>query len=201
MILTRYSRRNHFVTSSLQTIGRLFHRGFSRKLICLALIFSLLLLPNSSQAFTQFPALALSAVDITSVPVNYLSTLIRGLWNKKAKPPQETMASRTSRVLRIRLTPFKLVGYIGETQTFSAIGLDFKGDIVHGAKFTWESEKTDKISIDEAGRTTFLAPGQAKIICRAGSASVEATVLVRPIRRPRQSDNEWKTDQDSLQVK
>lgn len=199
MNLTRHSLRYHWVTSSLQSISRLLKHSLGRKLACLILIFSLLLLPNSSQAFTHLPVLASSAVEVTSLPVNYLSTLLRWMVSRKAKPPQETVASRTSRVSRIRITPFKLVGYIGETQTFSAVGLDASGEIVHGAKFTWESEKTDKISIDEAGRTNFLAPGQTRIICRAGSTSAEATVQVRPIRRPRQSDSEWKTDQDSLQ--
>ncbi len=159
------------------------------------------MVPNSSQAFYELPTLASSAVDIATLPVNHLSTLLRWLLNKKAMPPQqETLASRTSRVSRIRITPFKLVGYINETQTFAAVGLDANGEIVHGAKFTWESEKADKISIDEAGRASFLQPGQTKIIARAGSASAEATVLVRPIRRPRQTDHEWKNDQDSLQV-
>jgi RHS repeat-associated protein len=164
------------------------------------LILSLLLMPNSSQAFTHLPVLASSAVDIASVPVNYLSTLLRAVWNKKTKPRQESLANRLSRISRIRLTPFKLVGYLGETQTFAAVGLDADGEIVHGAKFSWEAIDSSKLSIDEAGRATFLQPGKTKIICRAGSVAEEVTVLIRPLQRPLQSDANWKSDQDNLQV-
>jgi RHS repeat-associated protein len=200
MNLTRHSHRYHWVTSSLHSISRLLKRGLGRKLACLVLILSLLLMPNSSQAFTHLPVLASSAVDIASVPVNYLSALLRGLWNKKTKPRQENLASRLSRISRIRLTPFKLVGYLGETQTFAAVGLDANGEIVHGAKFTWESVDNNRLTIDEAGRATFLQPGKTKLICRAGSVAEEVTVLIRPVKRPRQSDAEERTDQDNLQV-
>ncbi len=116
-----------------------------------------------------------------------------------AIPRQETLAERIARVSTIRITPYKFVGYIGETQTFTAVGADSTGQVVHGVRFSWETSNQDKIQIDEAGRATFLQPGLVHIICRAGSAEARAFVLVRPTRRPIQTDLEWRLDQGSLQ--
>ena len=91
-----------------------------------------------------------------------------------------------------------MVGYVAETVTFVAMGADIRGDVVHGAKFTWESSDTSKLTIDEAGRATLLAAGTVIVTCRAGLSVKTAPVLIRPIRRPVQTDSEWRADQESL---
>jgi len=78
------------------------------------------------------------------------------------------------------------------------VGADIRGDLVHGAKFTWESSDTSKLTIDEAGRATLLAAGPVIVTCRAGLVVKTAPVLIRPVRRPLQTDSEWRADQDSL---
>jgi hypothetical protein len=108
------------------------------------------------------------------------------------------MADRTERVSTITVSPHKMVGYIGETVTFIAMGSDIRGEIVHGAKFTWESSDTDKLTIDEAGRAALLRPGMVIVTARAGVAVKTAAVLIRPTRRPVQTDAEWRADQDSI---
>jgi hypothetical protein len=91
-----------------------------------------------------------------------------------------------------------LVGYLGETVAFTAVGTDWRGEVVHGLKFTWEPSDPRKIIIDETGRAKFLEPGLAHIICRAGPVQETAAVLVRPGARPRQTDDEWINDQKTL---
>src|SRR5258708_7711564 len=48
-----------------------------------------------------------------------------------------TIAERTARVATIAVAPHRLVGYIGETVTFVAMGKDIQGQPAHGAKFQW----------------------------------------------------------------
>jgi hypothetical protein len=108
------------------------------------------------------------------------------------------MAERTARVATIAVAPHRLVGYIGETVTFVAMGSDVRGDLVHGAKFQWDSSDTNKLTIDEAGRATMLQPGMVIVTARAGVAAQAAPVLIRPIRRPVQTDQEWRADQGSF---
>jgi hypothetical protein len=91
-----------------------------------------------------------------------------------------------------------MVGYIGETVTFVAMGVDAQGQIVHGPRFTWDSSDTEKLVIDEAGRATLLQPGTVIVTARGGSATKTAPVLIRANRRPVQTDAEWQADQDSL---
>ncbi|HXF39109.1 MAG TPA: RHS repeat-associated core domain-containing protein [Blastocatellia bacterium] len=108
------------------------------------------------------------------------------------------MAERTARVSAISVSPQKYVGYIGDSVTFVAIGTDPEGQPAHGAKFTWESSNEDKLTIDEAGRATLLGPGLVRVTARAGAIEKTASVLIRPLRRRMQTDQEWKDDQDSL---
>lgn len=152
-----------FFTTTLFTV-----KSIPRKAVGLALVLSLLVLPNSAYAVSQLTAITSAVADFSSIPFHYFPRALNWLTNKNSSPQQETMANRLSRVSRIRITPFKLVGYLGETPTFSAAGWDANREIVHGAKFNWGSSDSDKSSIDEAGRAKFLQPGQTKIICRAG---------------------------------
>jgi len=112
--------------------------------------------------------------------------------------PQVRLADRIARVATIKVSPHKMVAYLNETITFIAMGSDVGGEIVQGAKFTWESSDTNKLTIDEAGRATTLRPGMVIVTSRAGSASNVARVLIKPNRRPVQTDMEWQADQDSL---
>ncbi|MFY9555891.1 MAG: hypothetical protein WAV20_04795 [Blastocatellia bacterium] len=63
---------------------------------------------------------------------------------------------------------------------------------------SWESSDSTKLEIDAAGRARFLQRGLVRITCRAGSVSATAAVLIRPNLRPRQSDAEWRLDQQRL---
>jgi hypothetical protein len=75
---------------------------------------------------------------------------------------------------------------------------NLRDQTVQGVKFSWESSDPEKVQVDDVGRGTFLQPGLARIICRAGTVQASVPVLVRPGRRPRQSDAEWWADQQSL---
>jgi len=109
-----------------------------------------------------------------------------------------TMAERTARVATISVAPHRLVGYIGESVTFVAMGKDIQGQPAHGAKFQWESSDTSKLTIDEAGRATMLNAGVVIVTARAGLAAQAAPVLIRSTRRPVQTDAEWRADQESF---
>ncbi len=101
-------------------------------------------------------------------------------------------------VAEVRVSPHKLVGYVGDRVSFAGMGVDGDGQPAHGAKFEWESSDTSKLEIDEAGGAALLHPGLVRVTCRAGSASRSAPVLIRPTRRRLQTDLEWRVDQDSL---
>ncbi|MFY9611288.1 MAG: hypothetical protein WAU45_22100 [Blastocatellia bacterium] len=102
------------------------------------------------------------------------------------------------RVARIQISPHRFVAYEGQSQNFSARPVNIAGQTIQGVRFSWESSDPDKVQIEDAGRATFLEPGRARITCRAGTAQASVPVLVRPGRRPRQSDAEWWADQQSL---
>lgn len=109
-----------------------------------------------------------------------------------------SMAERTARVNAISISPQRLVGYVGETVTFVAMGKGVNGQPAHGAKFQWESSDSGKLTIDEAGRATMLRPGMVIVTASAGAMSQAAPVLIRPFRRPLQTDQQWRDDQGSL---
>jgi hypothetical protein len=141
---------------------------------------------------------SLPVVIIPSAPV-VIPFPVLPIWpfNVGASRPM-TMAERTARVATISVAPHRMVGYIEETVVFVAMGSDIQGDLVHGAKFQWKSSDTGKLTIDEAGRATMLQPGKVRVTAQAGAATQSATVLIRPIRRPVQTDQQWQTDQESL---
>jgi hypothetical protein len=110
------------------------------------------------------------------------------------------MADRAAAVSRVQINPIKYVGYENEGNTFTARPSDFLDRTVQGVKFSWESSDTTKLQIDDAGRARFLQPGLAWVTCRAGTATSTAPVLIRSGHRPRQSDAEWRVDQQALAV-
>ncbi len=194
-------RINAHVHHGLRSIRRSARKGVRRKLICFVLISSLLILPGPGIAASDVRALASTAVDLTTSPIRYLQPILRSLFGfgAVARPQREdTLEDRQAQVARIRITPPRLVSYIGQVMTFGAVGSNFAGEIIDGADFFWESSDPSSVQIDDAGRATFLRPGLTTITCRAGAASTPARVLVRPGARPRQTDAEWKADQDSL---
>jgi RHS repeat-associated protein len=142
---------------------------------------------------------AYTGVDFSGVPVGYLPVVTKALlWFLTSPQQPQTLAERSAAVESVRLSPHKLVGYVGDHVTFVGMGVDSGGQPAHGAKFEWESSDTSELEIDEAGGATLLGPGLVRVTCRAGSASRSAPVLIRPTRRRLQTDLEWRADQDSL---
>jgi hypothetical protein len=158
--------------SRCPALTRLFRRRPFRKVICFGLISSLLILPGPGVAVSEVRALASTAVGLTTSPIRYFQPILRSLFGlgARARPQGETLADRIARVAQVRISPFKLVGYTGEGATFTATGADLFDRTLPGLKFTWESSDPEKLQIDEAGRVTFLQPGLARVICRAGTA-------------------------------
>ncbi|MEK6304443.1 MAG: hypothetical protein AABO41_27455 [Acidobacteriota bacterium] len=181
-------------------LTRWFRRRVFGKVISFTLIASLLILPGPGIAASDVRALASTAVDLTTAPIRFLQPILRSLFGfgAQARPRRETLTDRRARVSQIRVSPFKLVGYVGEGATFTASPTDFRDRTIQGVKFDWESSDPQKLQIDEAGRATFLQPGRAWITCRAGTASATAPVLIRPGHRPVQSDPDWRNDQNGL---
>jgi hypothetical protein len=188
---------------------------------CQAMILNLLIWPSAKVTFgaITFPVsgvastIASTVADLSSMvrslrsaPVIVIPSVpimipfpVLAIWpfNVQASRPI-SMAERTARVATINVSPHRMVGYIGETVTFVAMGSDIRGDLMHGAKFQWDSSDTNKLTIDEAGRAMMLRPGMVIVTARAGAATQAAPVLIRPIRRPVQTDQQWRADQESL---
>jgi hypothetical protein len=210
------SGRRHPRNPRITRGGRVF-----RTLTCHAIILNLLIWPSPQVTFgaITFPvSLVASGISsavaglssmvssLRSVPVVVIPSApimipfpVLPIWpfNVQASRPI-SMAERTARVATINVAPHRMVGYIGETVTFVAMGSDIRSDLVHGAKFQWGSSDTNKLTIDEAGRATMLRAGMVIVTARAGAAAQAAPVLIRPIRRPVQTDQQWRVDQESL---
>jgi len=162
--------------------------------IGLAVVFSLVMLPALGLAQK---ASLLSSLN-TAGPVRVVSKLFSIIFGTQEAPPEDA-SDRIAQIRSIRLSPSRFVGYPGESVRFQAIGRNFAGETVQGVVFdNWESSDSASVQVDDSGRARFLNPGLTTITCRAGAAVAVARVLVRPGRRPRQTDQEWKTDQDSL---
>ena len=76
--------------------------------------------------------------------------------------------------------------------------MNFADQTIQGVRFSWESSDPDKVQIDDTGRALFHRPSRAFITCRAGTVQATVPVLVRPGGWPRQSDQEWRADQEGL---
>jgi hypothetical protein len=129
------------------------------------------------------------------IAINWFKRLFR----RSATPPQqETTVDRNARVAHLRLSPGRFVGYIGETVNFAAMGIDASGQPAHGAQFDWSTDDTNKVQLDDAGRARLLAPGLARITCRVGNLTASARLLIRPVRRPLQTDQQWRIDDECV---
>jgi YD repeat-containing protein len=171
--------------------------GTRRRLVCLVLILSLLILPAPSYAFTQLSSFAYSAIDVSS-SINYLPTLWKWMFSSSGDEREETLEDRLAHVSQIQISPARLVAYDEQRITFTAIGLDSGGRTIQGLVFSWESSDSSKAQIDDNGRATFSQPGTCEITCHAGTVTATARVLVRSGRRPLQTDEEWRNDQRNL---
>ena len=188
---------------SLRYSSRLVPRWFRgrgrRKVLSLALILSLLSLPVPLLPLGQLPAMAATIVTVKDSPVRNFVSFLASIFASSQSPHRaETMSDRINRVSTIEISPRRFVGYQGQTVVFSALPTDSAGHTIQGVRFAWLSLNTDKVEIDEQGRATFLQPGLARIICRAGLAQSSASVLVRQGQRPRQTDAQWRADQDLI---
>src|SRR5215208_4344898 len=160
---------------------RLFARGWRRRTLCLVLTFGMLIVPDAGYVVSAASSLAVQVAKDTVAPVSDAFIWVKRLLRRSAKSSrQETPADRKNYVSRIQITPLKFVGYHGQAVNFTALPLNFNGETIQGVRFDWESSDNDKVQIDDSGRATFLQPGLARIICRAGSISAAAPVLVRP---------------------
>jgi RHS repeat-associated protein len=170
---------------------------FSRKLICLAVMLSLVMLPAPGLAY-EGRLFSSVTVDVTAGSVRVVSWLFNMIFGAQATPP-ETLADRVAQVRVIRMSPSRYVFYPGESLTFQAIGQNFAGQTVQGVVFDdWTSSNPASVQVDDSGHARSISPGLSTITCRVGAAVAIARVLVRPGGRPRQTDAEWKADQDSF---
>ena len=109
---------------------------------------ALLSMPGFDLALRQAPVLASSAVNSATSSFRGLTKFLEWLFGAKSSPTpvrQETLADRTNRVSKIRVVPAKLVAYIGDTHTFTAVGAGAGGEVLHGVRFNWFF-KPDKTS-------------------------------------------------------
>src|SRR5258705_491950 len=145
--------------------------ALSRKVIGLAVVFSLVMLPALGLAQK---ASLLSSLNTTG-PVRVVSKLFNMLFGTQEAPPEDA-SDRIAQVRTIRLSPSRFVAYPGGSLTFQAIGLNFAGEIVQGVVFdNWESSDSASVQVDDSGRARFLSPGLTTITCRAGAASERAS--------------------------
>src|SRR2546423_9518405 len=179
------SSRSHYSSA-------LFHpwfvRGWRRRALCLVLIFGLLIIPDAGYVVRAASDIVAKVAKDPVAPLPVAVRWVKRLFRRTTTPQrQETLADRLAFVSHIQITPLKFVGYEGQTLNFTALALNFNGDIIQGVRFNWESSNPDKVQIDDSGRATFLQPGLARLTCRAGAVSASAPVLDRPGSRPPQT--------------
>ena len=156
-------------------------------------------LPGDCLPFKEMRVLASAVEDLTAPALRYVPRIFRSLsWFRAAPRRHETLADRLAHVAHVQIAPRKFVGYQLDSITFTAVATDFADRTVQGVKFEWLSSNPGNLEIDETGRATFLQPGLVLVTCRAGLVANIARVLIRPGRRPRQTDSEWAADQASL---
>jgi RHS repeat-associated protein len=186
--------------------------GPGRRLVCLALVLNLMILPAplghvASQAIvdadqalglSHMAQLALARIR-PHVFVSWVPPFDFGvpIWIPSSTQTPATAPPDPSTVSSIVVSPAKHVSYVGDRIAYHAQARDAGAAVVHGIKFSYQSLTPGTVSIDEAGRATMLAPGFATIACTAGAATGTALVLVRPGSRPTQTDAQWRLDQGS----
>jgi RHS repeat-associated protein len=197
-----HSRRPLFA-SRLHPLSNLFRQvsacGWQRRALCLVLIFGLLMVPDAGYAVSAATEVVVQVAKDTVVPVPVAVKWFRRILRSAAKPRRrDTLADRVAQVAHIQVSPPRFVGYLGQSQDFSALPTNNADQTIQGVKFSWESSNPEKVAIDDTGHARFLQPGLARLTCRAGTTQATVRVLVRPGQRPHQSDAEWLLDQGSL---
>jgi hypothetical protein len=83
---------------------------------------------------------------------------------------------------------------------FTATGYDQIGQVVQGAPFTWSVSDPSTATIDEtSGRIKPFKTGLVWVTCEAGSIHTRAPVLIKAGHKPRQTDAEWRSEQEAFQ--
>src|SRR5262249_3624041 len=110
----------------LENIKKTFRRSrLRRKLIGAALIFSYISMPvGGFVTLRDCTVMASTVVTTTTVPLFDLVRLFKRLFGKSMRRQEENTQTRTNRVSNVSITPGKIVGYQGQTISFSAIGKD-----------------------------------------------------------------------------
>lgn len=184
---------------SLRSSRSFFRRFFGRKLLCLVLILSLIILPAPSSSFSFFPVLASVAVSTTGDSLHRVAKFFKSLFAPSHQSPQrEKLADRRARVSNIRISPHRFAGYEGDVIRFTALPSDSINRVVQGVTFTWESSDTDKLQIDSTGRALCLQPGDVTVTCSAGYVQAQARIRIRSGSRPIQTDSQWADDHESV---
>jgi RHS repeat-associated protein len=180
--------------------------GFSKRLctrlVALLIMVNLPMWPGLPIA-GLLPVSAHSGVVFGGVPVGYLPFVVKALfWFVPTKPQrEETLADRIAQVALLKVSPLKLVAYENQSVPFTALPINFAGETIQGVRVEWESSDPDRVDIDDSGQAVCLKPGLAIITCRAGLVTGIAAILVRPGRRPVQTDEEWRADQSAFRAK
>lgn len=119
-----------------KSFTRILRSGIRRKLLCLALILSLLILPNSNLTLRQLPVMASTTIGITAGVTSWASSFWNWMFGSQSERPQRlTIADRIARVSSISVSPTKRVGYQGEQIIFSGLPSDSSGNTVQGVRF------------------------------------------------------------------
>lgn len=187
--------------NGLRYSRRLIRAGVRRKAVCFVLVASLPIVPGPGLPLNEVRTMASIAENMTVSSLHNLWRTFRFLpWLRadRQRPQPETLAERAAAVARLQISPVKFVGYAEQAVPFTALPLNLAGETIQGVRLTWESSDDDRVEIDDSGQAFFHKPGRATIICRAGTVEATAQVLVRPGRRPLQTDEEWRTDQSSF---
>jgi RHS repeat-associated protein len=176
---------------------KLVRNDISRKVIALVVVLNFLIWPIADIVIPQLRTLASTGVSMTGNPVWSLSSLLSLLFGS-ATIPEDSLEDRLAQVAHLRISPTRLVAYEGERMCFSALATNYADQTIQGLSFTWESSNTSKVQIDDTGRADFLQPGASAITCHAGAVTATAAILIKPGRRPFQSDADWRAEQDNL---
>src|SRR5437762_12053173 len=81
---------------------------------------------------------------------------------------------------RVDVTPPTADAQVGQTLTFSAIGIDPSGKPMDGKPTAWFAAPFDSAAADLQGNVTFFAPGQIRVGAIVSGKSGFAIVTVRP---------------------
>ena len=191
-------------TVPVTVLKALRRKPLQRKLVSFGVALNLLIWPGPGLLARDFVEGVSRALEVPFAYTSYEAYAIRSFYSSllslfSSSPQQrEDTETRSLRVRSVTISPAKLVGYLNQHVSLSAIGKDALGNIAQGARFDWASSDPAKLRIDDSGQATLLSAGLVWVSASTASASSRTPVLIRPIERPPQSDLEWQLDQDQL---